>query len=400
MSLANGIESVSIYFYTGDFAEAYRRFHTGEAQVYATHDELCRLFDDLAKVGVKVSVYSFVSEAYSIERPNDWLTITSLGARKYNQNQILRQAIKADESAAIIPHFSNPVLIGAAIRRGARIAAITAGSFNRGTLRELIERTRLVRLYNNPRVEFVANHCIPSTLKFLQYGIDPAKLLAWDIPHKYTPSDFAPKTLAPSDRFQIAFAGVISEPKGVGDLIRAIGLLKGSGTRVQARIAGKGEIDLMSELAASLGISDQIEFLGLVPNDQVIQLFQTSHAVCVPSRHDFGEGFPLTLFEAIASRSPIICSDHPMFTPILRHGESACIFPSGDARELANQVHRLARDGKLYHQLSLSADLTWERLSHSADWRTLIYNWVTTGPDDSWIRSKVMANQDLTDYQS
>jgi glycosyltransferase involved in cell wall biosynthesis len=383
--------SLSIYFYTGDFVEAYRRFKAGEPQIYATHDEVCRLFDQLGEAEISVSVYSFLTENRSVNALSDQLTITSMGARAWNDNALLRRTLRADQSHAIVPHFGNATLVGMAIKSRARVAAVTAGSFNRGTLRERFQRSRMVRLYNNPRIDLVANHCIPSTLKLLEYGVDPAKLLAWDVPHQYTPFDFSPKTRSRADRFEIAYAGSVSEPKGVGDLIRAVAVLKQRGKIVSAKIAGKGQIEAMKQLAESLGVSDQIDLLGLVPNSHVISLFHSSDAVCVPSRPDFPEGFPLTMFEAIASRSPIICSDHPMFRDIMRDGQSALVFKAGNEDNFADKIARLMDDPMLYEALSRDANIAWERLSQTADWRTLLFNWATTGFDDPWIQERVMA---------
>ena len=34
--------------------------------------------------------------------------------------------------------------------------------------------------------------------------------------------------------------------------------------------------------------------------------------VIVPSRHDYPEGLPMTIYEALAMRTPLVVSDHPM----------------------------------------------------------------------------------------
>ena len=60
--------------------------------------------------------------------------------------------------------------------------------------------------------------------------------------------------------------------------------------------------------------------------------------VCVPSRHEFPEGFPQTLTEALAARTPVVASDHPVFTRVLRDGEGVRYFPAGNAGTITTNV--------------------------------------------------------------
>ena len=55
------MSSLSIYFYAGDFVEAFRRHAAGEEQTYATHNEVAQLILDLVNAGVAVRIYSFIT---------------------------------------------------------------------------------------------------------------------------------------------------------------------------------------------------------------------------------------------------------------------------------------------------------------------------------------------------
>src|SRR5438093_4690648 len=104
----------------------------------------------------------------------------------------------------------------------------------------------------------------------------------------------------------------------------------------------------MKALAANLGIRELLTFRGLIGNDDVFKMFRSADLVTVPSRAPYAEGFPLTMFEAIASRTPIVCSDHPMFLPVMNAGLNAAIFRSGDDADMANAIQRLLTDDHLY----------------------------------------------------
>ena len=47
------------------------------------------------------------------------------------------------------------------------------------------------------------------------------------------------------------------------------------------------------------------------------------------------------MFEAIASRSPIVCTDHPMFRSVLHDGKNCAMFSSGDVDGFAGAMRRV-----------------------------------------------------------
>jgi glycosyltransferase involved in cell wall biosynthesis len=109
-------------------------------------------------------------------------------------------------------------------------------------------------------------------------------------------------------------------------------------------------------------------------------------AVVVPSRHEFDEGLPMTLQDALTSRTPLVASDHPMLTPRLEHDRSALIFPARDAGALAQCLDRLANDARLYASLSEASTATWERLRLPVLWGNVLARWLSQDPgDQDWL---------------
>ena len=377
--------SASIYFFAGDFADVLRRHAEGVEQTYATYDECAKLFKGLLDAGVKLTIHSFVTPEAREERPLDGLRIVSLGARGYADSGLLREAVARDNSDAIVAHFPNMELLRAVISTNRRSMAVLANSYNRRGPKAWLERWRVARLLNNPRFELVSNHCLPATNHLASFGVDRSKLIAWDVPHRFDPKDVTPKTLGAGPTFKVAFAGAIRADKGVADLIRAAAQLKGDGLELQCSFAGSGEIEEMRALGRELGVSDQLDFRGLVPNGEVFNLFRNADVVVVPSHREYTEGFPLTMFEAIGSRTPIVCSDHPMFVPVLKDGVHAALFSGGDASAFADALRRVLTDADLYARLSANADRTWAALKGPADWRTMLTKWIREGRESDWI---------------
>jgi glycosyltransferase involved in cell wall biosynthesis len=198
----------------------------------------------------------------------------------------------------------------------------------------------------------------------------------------HRPYDYAPRTLARAGKFRLAYVGSLTEAKGVGDLIRALGLLP----HVQLRLIGKPNPE-MESLASGFDVS----FAGVIPNEEIPREMRRADAVVVPSRHDYPEGLPGTIYQALAARTPIIASDHPMFRGAIKHEESALIFPQRDERALASAIDRLAHDPNLYARLSANSVEAWEALQLPVQWGELMSRWLSDETSDrEWIRSRAL----------
>ncbi len=376
--------SVAIFFYAGDFVDVLRRDAAGEQQIYATHGEVARLILGLKAVGVLVTIYSYVTDTAKDETPIDGVRVVSLGASGSSRG-ILKAAVEKVDADTIIAHFAFPELLSAAIASGKRVFAGLANSYNERGIKQFIRRVRIARLLNNQRIRMITNHCLPSTQHLARIGVDRSKLVPWDVPHRFRPGNNSPKQLVAKATYKVAYAGSIAELKGVGDLIKAIALLKAKEVHLNASFAGLGDISAMQSLADSLGVGECVNFRGIVGNDDVFKMFRDADLVAVPSRTAYPEGFPLTMFEAIASRSPIICSDHPMFQPVLSDGYNCAVFRSADVDGFASAMRRVLTAPALYKTLSESAEQTWTALEGPADWRTLITTWVVEGENSPWL---------------
>ena len=386
------IDSLSIYFFAGEFEVVLRRHAEGMPHAYGTHDAIAKLVHDLADAGVAVSIYSFCTPQVKEEQPREKVRVISLGARSYREGKLLERAVREDSSDAIIAHFPNVDLLAAVAGTGKPALAMLASSFYERGLQSYFTKKRMVSLLNRPEFELVSNHCLPATEHLADLGVQMGKLIPWDVPHPFTPVDSRPKAAAPIAPFKIMYAGVISEKKGVGDVIRAIPHLRFAADAVFT-FAGEGEIGAMRRLASSIVRGDKAEFLGAISNPEVFERFKSADLVLVPSRREFQEGFPLAMFEAIASRTPIVCSDHPIFHRLMSDRKQAMLFRSGDHRALARAIDAVLSDPDLYLRLSNAAPKTWEKLQGPADWRQLIVEWVRNGPQSEWIRSRLLYNE-------
>ena len=101
----------------------------------------------------------------------------------------------------------------------------------------------------------------------------------------------------------IVYVGRLSLEKGVLDLIEAWNLW--GVTAPKLKIVGTGP--LFDELIGKVHQHCDVDFLGNISRDEVIKVIQKSKFIVVPSK--CYEGFPLAVAEAIATSTPILCSN-------------------------------------------------------------------------------------------
>lgn len=90
--------------------------------------------------------------------------------------------------------------------------------------------------------------------------------------------------------------------KGQQHVIRALGELKRRGiTNYEYQLVGSGSQSYLKKIAEKCGVSDQIEFLGSLPHDQVFKWLDTIDIYAQPSLQ---EGLPRALIEAMSRGLP------------------------------------------------------------------------------------------------
>ena len=282
-----------------------------------------------------------------------------------------------------------------AARKKVKTITLLADSFNQEGFAQKIKTAFLAWLLNQDCVEWVGNHGVNSCYSLQNIGVNPDKIIPWDWPHTKTPEAYSPKDLRiDAGAWSLIFVGSVIETKGVGDILRAIAKLRDQQMPVTLNIVGKGQIQQFSDQAKHLGIESAVQFLGLVPNNQIIQLMREADLVLVPSRHEYPEGLPLTIYEALCAHTPIIASDHPMFRGNLEHGVSAMIFPAGNADEIVNHIHRLLTESALYHTISAASYDTWKQLQIPVKWADFINQWLNNSPENhKWLSEHCLSSK-------
>ncbi len=198
-----------------------------------------------------------------------------------------------------------------------------------------------------------------------------------------------PKEFGSEDRLRIFYAGVVSIEKGVGDCVDACALLSGRGVLIHLTVAGSGDVETLRQRAASAGVESQVRFLGPVASEGVRAMMRDHDVVVVPSRYEFAEGLPNTIYEALASRTPLVASDHPAFADRLSVDRGSLQFRAADPDSLAEQFVRLAADRELYRSVSEASASVLASLYVGTEWTELVREFLDDPEDLSgWVKTR------------
>jgi len=146
-------------------------------------------------------------------------------------------------------------------------------------------------------------------------------------------------------KLTIAFIGTLAPHKGCHVLIEAMRGVPAD--RVRLKIYGK-ETDFpeyFSTLKASAAALPQVEFCGTFPNHQIGDVLAGIDVLVVPSL--WYENTPLVIYSALAARCPVIASDFPGMSEVVRHRVNGLTFTPGDAPALRAAIGTLLDDNAL-----------------------------------------------------
>ena len=360
----------------GDYAEAAARFQAGGAANYYAQRYTVDFVARLATMPgtERVSVISFATDLPEVLTHSG---VQTLGVDLYPRDRRARFGELLSAIAATRPtHLVIGAPIAPAIRWGIRqklpVLPVFADSFHKGGLKGYIRNRMLAWLLNRPAIEYVANHNLASSLDLARIGVARDKVLPFDWPEMTSVQDYSAKAAPAPDRpFRLLYVGQIIEAKGVGDAVRALAILRRRGLDATLTLVGAGDSEAFMSLAREQGVAEQVTLAGLLPHDRVLAEMRAHEVVLVPSHHDYPEGLPMTLYEALCVRTPLVVSDHPMFALRIHDGQQALVHPQRDPEAMADRIERLASDPQVYEAFSRQAEtairdylcpLKWDRL--------------------------------------
>ena len=126
-------------------------------------------------------------------------------------------------------------------------------------------------------------------------GVDPDRVMILRNPVAM-PAAVPDRASAPP--LKLLYLGMLSEPKGAFDLIRAVSVMPiGDRAHLQVTMAGHGEVGRAKEMVDDLGLADTVTIPGWVGPAERDALLKDVHGLVLPSHF---EGMPMSLLEAMS----------------------------------------------------------------------------------------------------
>jgi glycosyltransferase involved in cell wall biosynthesis len=165
----------------------------------------------------------------------------------------------------------------------------------------------------------------------------------------------------------VLFIGRLSIEKGVNVLLDAWRKLNSA---ERLTIVGDGPLRKPFEAQTLESQLSNVTFLGWKTRAEIFTAIKDSSFVVLPSLSY--EGFPMTLVEAFACGTPVICSDRGGLREIVDDGRTGLHFRAGDANDLASKMEwawnhpaalrAMGRAAREEFEKSYTADANYEQL--------------------------------------
>jgi glycosyltransferase involved in cell wall biosynthesis len=159
--------------------------------------------------------------------------------------------------------------------------------------------------------------------------------------------------------------GTLGPHKNLITLVEAVRVLRGRGERsLQLLVVGadgRKKSRATEAIQAARLTSEDIRFLGFVPDEDLPMLYSGSSAFVFPSLY---EGFGLPLLEAMACGVPVIASNTSSVPEVV--GDAALLVPPTQAEAFADAIMRVRRDADLRRTIiekgsNRAAGFRWEK---------------------------------------
>lgn len=163
-------------------------------------------------------------------------------------------------------------------------------------------------------------------------------------------ADYFPK----KDLFSVVYAGTVSQEKGVGDLVKAIQILRDQGMDVTLEIAGKlGSYGKKLKETIEVNGASWFTFHGHLQKKNLIKLYQSANVACFPS---WWEAMGIVCVEAMYAGPVVLGSNSGGMAEIIDEGKDGFLVSPKSAEHLAERI-------KFIHDLS---DEEKVKISHAA----------------------------------
>ncbi len=193
----------------------------------------------------------------------------------------------------------------------------------------------------------------PESVRLIAWGADPQRFSP-----AVRPMDRARFDCTEDDILLVSLGRIVAK-KGFDVLLRALPPLLESHPGIRLVIGGDGaQRDELGNLAASIGISEQVRLPGRISWDDVPAFLAMGDIFALPSVRDAAgnvDGLPTVLLEAMALGKPVVATRIGGVPLVIEEDVNGILCPPGDTNALEQAIARLVENPAMQQQLSREA---------------------------------------------
>ena len=169
----------------------------------------------------------------------------------------------------------------------------------------------------------------------------------------------------------VLFYGRLVAVKGIPYLIKSIARLRAGFPALRLKIVGNGPLlGRLREMVAHLGLSGNVDFVGSLPNDEMMLTIMRSSFVVLPSTL---EANSVSVLEAMACGKAVVAFDYSFTREMVQDFHTGLLAKGADHIDLAEKIELLLANEDLRDRLAANA---FQRAYHDYNWDTLVDRYV------------------------
>jgi glycosyltransferase involved in cell wall biosynthesis len=177
------------------------------------------------------------------------------------------------------------------------------------------------------------------------------------------------KKLLPDNKFIVGYVGyfrTMGKEKGIGTMIESLKFLPEEILMIFVGARGN-EAEKYEAIAGKNSVGKRCVFIKYVPESKVAEYEKTVDLLVIPypdEPHFRNFGFPMKVYEYMASGRPIVYSALPIMAEVL--GDCAYSFTPGSAESLAEKIYYVFKNGSEAEKMTEKAvlkvsEFTWKK---------------------------------------
>lgn len=216
-----------------------------------------------------------------------------------------------------------------------------------GDLRGLLECVDLFLVRSHTLAEaLVARGCDPARIRLSRTSVPVPQMQVAASPLR-------------EGRYRLLQACRFIPKKGLDVSLKALHRLVEQGLDVTLDLAGDGpEMEALLNLSAKLKLQDRVNFLGFLPNRELLERLTSYSLFLHPSRVTSSgdrEGIPNAMLEAMACGLPVVATGHSGIPEAVGDGREGRLVPPDDDAALAKAIAGILTDHNSYSLMSIAA---------------------------------------------